>query len=312
MDSPNNNSNDEPKDKISEICLESEEMIHLIEASELSDSTNLSDDNHCLDIGEAKDDDINCTMTKVPITTYTDDISRLEDVSLISFVSCFTQAGDDLELKNETDIEDLKEIRHLQVLVEKQKQDQELLLLQLDEEKAKVEQLTVKDEQLMQLLNEFERDLTRYFTKSELEKQKLIEQAQTAMLEHDLFIQHIFELEDAYSNVHRKYERSRVVIGQLKMNEEILKVNNGILRILVNEKDGHYNALKDHATSQLDKANAERQSLLEQHATQISKLKTLLEKDQAEINSLQEQYDQKVEECDQLMDMCTLLIDKFD
>lgn len=255
---------------------------------------------------------ITSTMTQHP-ETEPDNLDQLENVSLMSFQSSSLQSNADLQLTKEeieiVEIDNLKELQRLRKLVDKQKQDQELLQLQLIDQKLKVKQLVTNDEKFKQLIVDYEKDLFRFLTDNEINKQRLIDQAQKAMLQRDLSIQNIIRIENEYKNLYEKYEKCKVAIYQLKKNEDILKVNNVNLRVLINEKDEDYCALREHAKAQLDKANTDRQSLIKDH---IMRIETLLEKQTNGVNSMQNLYEQKVDDCDKLMDMCGMLVAKFE
>lgn len=65
--------------------------------------------------------------------------------------------------------------------------------------------------------------------------------------------QHLANMEVSFSDVHTKYERSKIIIEGYKKNEEAMKISFASAESVIKSTMEKYNALKAHAQAQIDK-----------------------------------------------------------
>ena len=77
------------------------------------------------------------------------------------------------------------------------------------------------------------------------------------MAEKDQAIEDLQNVEAAFADVHRKYERTKSVVEGFKKNEEQLKSYIEDYKSKLTKQDQKYKMLREHAEDKLDEANKE-------------------------------------------------------
>ncbi|XP_031838097.2 transforming acidic coiled-coil protein isoform X2 [Nomia melanderi] len=163
------------------------------------------------------------------------------------------------------------------------------LQTQMAQEVKSTSQMTVVVEEyeksISRLLTERERDRTNF----EQEKAKLQEELQATNV-------HLSNTEAAFNDVHQKYEKVKGVVSVYKNNEIVLR--EGIQENMETIKclQTRYDSLKNHAASQLEKANSDLENIRKQHEDEIVKLHAMVRKAELKSNSLAELVEQKAKE----------------
>lgn len=163
------------------------------------------------------------------------------------------------------------------------------LQAQLAEEVESKSHMTVVLEEyeksISRMLTERERDRTNY----EQEKTKLQEELQAANV-------HLTNTEAAFNDVHQKYERLKGVVSAYKSNESVLKESIQENMETIKGLETRYDQLKNHAMTQLEKANFELDAIKKQHEDETVKLHAMVRKAELKCNSLTELVEQKTKE----------------
>ncbi|XP_043251752.1 calponin homology domain-containing protein DDB_G0272472 isoform X1 [Colletes gigas] len=163
------------------------------------------------------------------------------------------------------------------------------LQAQIAQEVKSKSQMTVVVEEyeksISRLLTERERDRTNF----EQEKVKLQEELQITNF-------HLANTEDAFNDVHQKYEKLKGVVSTYKNNEIVLKESIQENMETIKTLETRYDHLKNHAMTQLEKANLELDAMRKQHEDETVKLHAMLRKAELKSNSLAELVEQKTKE----------------
>ncbi|CAH0562386.1 unnamed protein product [Brassicogethes aeneus] len=160
-------------------------------------------------------------------------------------------------------------------------------------------ELKKREAQHMKLMEEYENN----FSTKVSEQDKLLEVHQTAKM-------HLANLEFSFSDVHKKYERLKVVLEGYKSNETSLKLTVAMAQNNLKKADERYESLKHYAKAQIDKSNKEIQlqkKHYEDKQVQISAINKRLE---IKCKSLESSLEQKTSECQQLAALCDQLTGK--
>ncbi|KAM0731121.1 Transforming acidic coiled-coil-containing protein 1 [Formica fusca] len=161
--------------------------------------------------------------------------------------------------------------------------------MQMAQEIKTKTQMTVVVEEyeksISRLLTERERDRTNF----EQEKAKLQEELQAAN-------HHLTNTEAAFNDVHQKYERLKGVVSVYKNNEAVLKESIQENVDTIKTLETRYDQLKEHAMTQLEKANLELDGIRKQNEAETVKLHAMIRKAELKSNSLAELVEQKTKE----------------
>ncbi|XP_026667490.1 transforming acidic coiled-coil-containing protein 3 isoform X2 [Ceratina calcarata] len=182
-----------------------------------------------------------------------------------------------------------KSKKEYQAELEKQQEKISKLQGQLEQEVKSKSQMTVVVEEyeksISRLLTERERDRTNF----EQEKGKLQEEVQSTNL-------HLANMEVAFSDIHHKYEKLKAVVSAYKNNESVLKESIQENLETIKGLEIRYEQLKNHAMSQLEKANYELDAMRKQHEDETVTLHAMVRKAELKSNSLAELVEQKIKE----------------
>ncbi|KOC60393.1 Transforming acidic coiled-coil-containing protein 1, partial [Habropoda laboriosa] len=163
------------------------------------------------------------------------------------------------------------------------------LQAQIAQEVKSKSQMTVVVEEyeksISRLLTERERDRTNF----EQEKAKIQEELQATNV-------HLANTEAAFNDVHQKYERLKGFVSTYKNNETVLKENIQENMETIKDLETRYDQLKNHAMTQLEKANFELDAMRKQHEDETVKLHAMVRKAELKSNSLAELVEQKTKE----------------
>ncbi|CAK1552245.1 unnamed protein product [Leptosia nina] len=180
--------------------------------------------------------------------------------------------------------------------------DKEKILSQRVAEKVK------NNKQMSVVMEEYERTISSLIGERESEAKRWTEEKVTLLRERDEAASHLASMEHAFNDVHIKYERCKVIIQGYKSNEETLKRTVEENTDAIQKLEARYETLRQHAMQQLNKANAELDSVKKAHQAEILKLNAMLKKSEVHASSLQESLAQKIKDNEELTAICDELI----
>jgi chromosome segregation ATPase len=166
------------------------------------------------------------------------------------------------------------------------------------------------NKQMSVVMEEYERTISSLIGERETEGKRWTEERSTLVRERDEAAAHLASMEHAFNDVHTKYERCKVIIQGYKSNEETLKRTVEENNDAIQKLEARYETLRQHAMQQLNKANAELDSVKKVHQSEILKLNAMLKKSEVHASSLQESLAQKIKDNEELTAICDELINK--
>ncbi|KAK5639321.1 hypothetical protein RI129_011813 [Pyrocoelia pectoralis] len=122
--------------------------------------------------------------------------------------------------------------------------------------------------------------------------------------EHNRIKKHFENLEMAFSDVHLKYERAKIIVDGYKTNEDTLRQTLTLSRENLLQSEEKYEILKVHAKEQIEKANQELHAIRDKYEAEIHKLTAVVKRLEIKVSSLEDSLDQKVKECSSLSALC--------
>ncbi|XP_068619015.1 transforming acidic coiled-coil-containing protein 3-like [Battus philenor] len=166
------------------------------------------------------------------------------------------------------------------------------------------------NKQMSVVMEEYERTISSLIGEREAETKRWTDERSTLLRERDEAAAHLASMEHAFNDVHTKYERCKVIIQGYKGNEETLKKTVEDNNDAIQKLEARYETLRQHAMQQLNKANAELDSVKKAHQAEILKLNAMLKKSEVHASSLQESLAQKIKDNEELTAICDELINK--
>lgn len=182
-----------------------------------------------------------------------------------------------------------------------------------EKEKAlskRVAEKVKNNKQMSVVMEEYERTISSLIGERQSEATRWAEEKTTLVQERDEAAAHLASMEHAFNDVHTKYERCKVIIQGYKSNEEALKRSVEENSDVIQKLEARYETLRQHAMQQLNKANAELDSVKKAHQAEILKLNAMLKKSEVAASSLQESLAQKIKDNEELTAICDELINK--
>ena len=181
---------------------------------------------------------------------------------------------------------------------ENDESNNELVRLNLELDKLKRE-LRVKadsEDQMKQVLREYEKTISDLIIEKENEKKKMDLDIESALAEKNQAIEDLHNVEAAFSDVHRKYERTKQVVVEVKKNEEQLKDCVEEYKEKLQKADKKYNMLKSHAEEKLEDANKEIDKIRSGQDIEKVKLNAIVQKTEMKVRNLERTLTQKTKE----------------
>ncbi|CAH0778011.1 unnamed protein product [Bemisia tabaci] len=165
-------------------------------------------------------------------------------------------------------------------------------------------------DKLKAVVREYEEIIAGLMEIVERDRNEFDKERQNLQKEITELISHLNSLELAFNDIHLKYEKSKIVIAGFKSNEDLLKQCIADMEMVIMNHEKRYNRLKEHATSELQRANEEVGAMRRDHEAKQASYNDLLKKCEVQLKSLQEIVNQKMEENTSLMRICDDLIQK--
>merc|ERR1719383_1532270 len=163
---------------------------------------------------------------------------------------------------------------------------------------------------MKQVLMEYEKTISELIAENKTEKSKIEEELKKMQEEKDQATIDLQNVEAAFADVHRKYERTKAVVEGFKNNEEQLKKYVEEYKMKLKKSEQKYELLKSHAEEKLEEANKEIDNISKAQDTEIAKLTARLRKAEMQTTSLEREVDRKQKENEELTNICDELINK--
>ena len=168
--------------------------------------------------------------------------------------------------------------------------------LELDKLRRELKVKRDSEDQMRQVLKEYEKTISDLISEKENEKKRMELDIQGAIGEKNQAIEDLQNVEAAFSDVHRKYERTKQVVEGFKKNEEQLKQFVEEYKDKLRMSDQKYNMLKTHAEEKLEEANREIEKIAKVQDAEKAKLNALVQKSEMKVRNLERTVAQKTKE----------------
>nr|XP_017031195.1 uncharacterized protein LOC108080809 isoform X3 [Drosophila kikkawai] len=178
-------------------------------------------------------------------------------------------------------------------------------------EEASIKRITEKDKAIAKLngvIEAYEKAIAELISEKEQQAHGYERQLQDVQTDRDTNYHHLTSLETTFSDLHVKYEKSKEMTTQLKLNEESLQAERKQMMDNLRMQEQRYDKMKSHAMQQLEIANKKLDHITREHADEVKKLKALLKKEEISRVSMTEQLQQKTRENADLLKICEELI----
>ena len=132
-------------------------------------------------------------------------------------------------IESSANLDNLQQLEFQEQLLKKERSiaDLEKVIKEKSEviEKLRLEasQRRESEEQMKQVLTEYEKTISELIAEKEKEKDRFEEERQMLQIERDQAVEDLRNVESAFADVHRKYERTKQVVEGFRHNEEGLK-----------------------------------------------------------------------------------------
>merc|ERR1719516_967243 len=146
---------------------------------------------------------------------------------------------------------------------------------------------------MRQVLKEYEKTISDLIMEKEKEKEQLQVDVERMISEKNQAVEDLQNVESAFADVHRKYERTKQVVEGFKKNEEQLKSYVEEYKSKLSKQDQKYQSLKAHAEDKLEEANKEIDNISRSQDAEIAKLTAMLQKTEMKAKSLERTVEQK-------------------
>ncbi|XP_077265474.1 transforming acidic coiled-coil protein isoform X2 [Temnothorax americanus] len=150
--------------------------------------------------------------------------------------------------------------------------------------------------QMTVVVEEYEKSISRLLTERERDRTSLEQDKAKLQEELQAANHHLTNTEAAFNDVHQKYERLKGVVSVYKSNETVLKESIQENVETIKTLETRYDQLKEHAMTQLEKANLELDGIRKQNEAETVKLHAMIRKAELKSNSLAELVEQKTKE----------------
>lgn len=170
--------------------------------------------------------------------------------------------------------------------------------------------LKQNNEDMRAVVADFEKTISQL--QAEKERHKLDLNKTTAELEHDRdqAIEDLQSVESAFSDLHRRYEKSKATIEGFKKNEEQLKRHVEDLQAKLKKSETKLQSLRSQAEEKLDRANEDIEQIKKSTRSDVARLEAALKKSEIRICTLEESLQRKEKENEELTAICDELIAK--
>merc|ERR1719285_1002210 len=209
-----------------------------------------------------------------------------------------------------------REKNYKQVLLQKDQKSIELekelddLKKRVDKMKKELERSRESEEQMKQVVLQYEDTISNLITNNKDSKTGLEQEIKKLQDEKDQAVIDLNNVETAFADVHRKYERTKQVVEGFKTNEEQLKKHVEDYKGKLHKSEQRYEILKKHAEDKLEEANKEIETISKQQDAEIAKLTAKLRKSDMLASSLEREVERKQKENQELTNICDELINK--
>ncbi|XP_022255205.1 uncharacterized protein LOC106470856 isoform X2 [Limulus polyphemus] len=152
--------------------------------------------------------------------------------------------------------------------------------------------------------------VNRFLQQKENDRIELGEKSQKVTKERDQALEDLQSVENAFADLHRRYEKTKSVVEGYKQNEEWLKQQLNETQAKLKKHEQMYEMLRNRTEEKLDSANVEIENAKKVTEAEMAVLTAQLRKAEMRISSLEKNLEHKTKENTELSNICDELIAK--
>ncbi|XP_055870661.1 transforming acidic coiled-coil-containing protein 1-like isoform X5 [Biomphalaria glabrata] len=189
-----------------------------------------------------------------------------------------------------------------------------LMLGERDKKISSLEDANAKlkhtNDEMRMIVADFEKTISQLQAEKDKTKTDSKKMIQSLESERDQAVEDLQSVESAFSDLHRRYEKSKSIIEGFKRNEEQLKQCVEDLQGKLKKAEGKLQAIRSQAEEKLDKANEDIEKIKKSTKQDIIRLEAALKKAELRTSNLEESLQRKEKENQELTAICDELISK--
>ncbi|CAH1783010.1 unnamed protein product [Owenia fusiformis] len=173
-----------------------------------------------------------------------------------------------------------------------------------------LEKMQEANDNMKSIVAEYERTVTMVIHEKEQATVSNTDTLQDVTIQRDQALEDLKSVESAFSDLHRRYEKSKLAVEGFKKNEEVLKKTIADFAERLKRQEQRYETLKQHAEEKLEAANDKISEVRKSTHAENIRLGAALKKAELQVQSTDSQLKQKTQECAELTAICDELINK--
>ncbi|KAL8623842.1 hypothetical protein ACOMHN_058872 [Nucella lapillus] len=185
--------------------------------------------------------------------------------------------------------------------------DRDARLATLEEGSKKLRQT---NEDMRTVMGEFEKTISQLQSEKEKTSNASQQSLQDVVKEKDQALEDLQSVETAFSDLHRRYEKTKGVVDGFKQNEEALKKCVQDMQNKLKKTEQKTQVIKEQAEEKLERATEEVENTKRSSTSEIARLEAALRKADLQVQSMESTLEQKVKENKELAAICDELIAK--
>ncbi|XP_076461397.1 transforming acidic coiled-coil-containing protein 1-like isoform X2 [Babylonia areolata] len=173
-----------------------------------------------------------------------------------------------------------------------------------------IRKLKHTNEDMRVVMGEFEKTIGQLQAEKEKTRNATQQSLQDVLKEKDQALEDLRSVETAFSDLHRRYEKTKAVLEGFKQNEDVLKKCVQDLQNKVKKAEQKTQTVREQAEDRLDRATEELEKVKKTNASEMARLEAALRRAHVQLESMEASLEQKVKENKELTAICDELIAK--
>ncbi|XP_033632819.1 transforming acidic coiled-coil-containing protein 3-like isoform X1 [Asterias rubens] len=166
-------------------------------------------------------------------------------------------------------------------------------------------------ENLSALVTQYEKAMQQMMDDISKAKDSSQESVAGVQKEKEQALEDLASVENAFSELHRRYEKLKITVESYKKNEEVLKKCVVDYQAKLKNKEQRYQTLKTHAEEKIEKANNQIDMVKKSYEGELTALQAAVKRETMKVDSMEKTIEQKTKENAELTNICDELIVKI-
>ncbi|XP_022091714.1 transforming acidic coiled-coil-containing protein 3-like isoform X5 [Acanthaster planci] len=176
---------------------------------------------------------------------------------------------------------------------------------------AKQKETDQTTENLSALVTQYEKAMQQMMGDINKAKDSSQESVASILKEKEQALEDLASVENAFSDLHRRYEKLKQTVESYKKNEEVLKKCVSDYQAKLKKQEQRYQTLKTHAEEKIEKANNQIDMVKKSYEGELSALQAAVKREIMKVESMEKTIEQKTKENAELTSICDELIVKI-